>query len=81
MLASLNGYTPQQSTCPRCGIQRTVRLGFSGISLCMNCRTRWGSSSAATDFHEPRETYPFTPTELARLEIYRRAIAAGYYTD
>lgn len=82
----MNGYTPQQANCPRCGIQRTVRLGYSGISLCMNCRTRWGSSTDTTCLAteavpDPQEAYPFSPAELERLEIYRRAVAAGFYTD
>jgi hypothetical protein len=63
----------------------------------MNCRTRWGASAGAgaippedsvpepaleeEEEEEEKETYPFTPSEVARLEIYRRAIAAGYYTD
>jgi hypothetical protein len=32
----------QQRLCPRCGIQRTVRLGLSNMSFCFNCRFHWG---------------------------------------
>jgi hypothetical protein len=80
------GLTPQQATCPHCGIARTVRIGFSGISLCMNCHTRWGPNSST--IHPPtdpeldaQQAYPFDAAELARLEVCRRAVAAGFYTD
>jgi ribosomal protein L37AE/L43A len=76
-LELMNGFNPQQSTCPQCGIQRTVRAGGSGISVCMNCRAQWTAGPAI----EREHTYPFTPAELNRLEIYRRAIAAGFYND
>ena len=80
----MNGLTPQQSTCPHCGIQRTVRMGFSGVSICMNCRSRWGASSNTNLPADPREesepAYPFTPAELERLAVYRRAVAAGFYS-
>jgi hypothetical protein len=80
----MHGFIPQPSTCPRCGIPRTVRVGFSGISFCMNCRTQWGSSSSTSQppnipGAEGESAYSFTSTELARLEIYRRAVAAGFY--
>jgi hypothetical protein len=85
---TMNGFIPQQSTCPRCGIQRTVRMGFSDISLCLNCRARWGALRDLLDPPTPAPpglehapAYPFTPSELDRLEIYRRAIAAGFYRD
>ncbi len=29
---------------------------------------------------QPRNS-PFTPAELARLEVYRAAVAAGFYSD
>jgi hypothetical protein len=82
----MNGFIPQYSSCPHCGIKRTVRLGFSSISLCMNCRTQWqpnvSSVSPATNpMLERQQPYPFSSAELARLEIYRRAVAAGFYAD
>jgi hypothetical protein len=81
----MNGFIPQQATCPHCGILRTVRVGYSGISLCMNCRGRWGSSAVSPnppiDSDTECQPYPFTPAELARLEIYRRAVAAGFYSE
>ncbi len=82
----MNGLNPQPSSCPNCGIQRTVRIGYSGISVCMNCRARWGSSSAttpsaSTSTPEVEPAYGFTQAELKRLAIYRRAVAAGFYAD
>ncbi|HEY1292374.1 MAG TPA: hypothetical protein VGJ60_04705 [Chloroflexota bacterium] len=82
----MNGLTPQQSTCPHCGIQRTVRMGFSGVSICMNCRNRWGGPGSNTSNPAPEpvehreDPYPFTPAERERLEIYRRAVEAGFYS-
>jgi len=80
----MNGLIPQQSTCPHCGIRRTVRVGYSGVSLCMNCRGRWGANSDSTTpppapVEEREDAYPFTPAELERLEVYRRAVASGFY--
>jgi ribosomal protein L37AE/L43A len=82
----MHGLNPQQSTCPNCGIERTVRVGASGISICMNCRARWRSAAAsitpttdAVDESEP--AYGFTQAEMERLKIYRRAVAAGFYAD
>lgn len=82
----MNGFVPQQCTCPRCGIPRTVRVGYSDVSLCMNCRSRWGAGAGAGAI--PRSTaaagddagYRFTRAELERLEMYRRAVAAGLYS-
>jgi len=70
------GVVIQQRPCPRCAISRTVRLGSSQTSLCFNCRTRWASNSA-TGY--PRRAVE--SAQLSRLEIYRAAIQAGFYTD
>ena len=53
--------------------------------------TDWDGSATSTDsetlawlLHSPATTsdgYPFTPSELERLEHYRAAVAAGYYAD
>ena len=79
----MNGLIPQHSTCPHCGILRTVRVGLTDLSLCMNCRTRWRSSSisARPRLSAVEHGHPFSPEEVSRLEIYRRAVAAGFYTD
>jgi hypothetical protein len=85
---SMYGFIPQQSNCPHCGIKRTLRMGFSGTSICMNCRARWGTNSSTSSEPasnqpavETQQTFPFSPAELARLRVYRRAVAAGFYTD
>jgi hypothetical protein len=68
----------QQRTCPRCAIRRTVQKGQWGL-VCMNCRWRsFGGDSVAE--HVP-STWRFTPAELRRLEMYRAAVQAGFYTD
>ena len=76
----MNGLILQQSTCPRCGILRTVRVGTSGLTFCMNCRHRWPTGSKqprpAPDL---RNDYQFTQKERDRLEIYRRTVAVGFY--
>jgi hypothetical protein len=46
-------------------------MGTHG-SICFNCRHKWGP---------PRTDAEFTPSELTRLEIYRAAVRAGFYTD
>jgi ribosomal protein L37AE/L43A len=76
----MNGLILQQSSCPRCGILRTVRVGTSGLTFCMNCRHRWAHGSIDSARKLDREDrYAFTPAELQRLEVYRRAIAVGFY--
>jgi len=77
--------------CPRCGHTRTVRLG--SVSFCFNCRWQWGvdfarngSTPVATSPASPavvvtRDGLPFNAAELARLESYRAAVHAGFYTD
>ena len=73
------GFILQQSACPRCSILRTVRIGHTGMSLCMNCHTRWGAGSSPEVILCYEDRYAFTQAELDRLEIYRRAVAAGLY--
>jgi hypothetical protein len=69
----------QEHLCPRCGIQRTVRLGMSNTSFCFNCRHKWGWRGllAAT----PSHTYPFTSAELERLMGYRLANRNGLHRE
>jgi ribosomal protein L37AE/L43A len=59
----------QERRCPRCAIKRTLRLAH-GTSFCFNCRSQWEAP-----------IYPFKPDELARLELYRVAVRAGFYSD
>jgi hypothetical protein len=75
----------QERDCPRCGIRRTVRQPWSVWSFCFNCKLQWSSSIAATARESeacPVSTaYPFSPTELTRLTVYRRAVRAGFFSD
>jgi hypothetical protein len=69
-----HGLTIKEAPCPRCANKRTANLGTHG-SVCFNCRHR---------FEPPRPTAnlaAFSASELARLEVYRAAVQAGFYTD
>jgi hypothetical protein len=75
--------------CPRCGVRPTLYL-VDGTSMCLNCNLRWqaeqtqcstGVSTDSAGVAEPTLEYPFTADELRRLAVYRRAVAAGFYTD
>jgi len=68
----------QQRACPSCGRLQSLNMG-SGGHFCLNCRYRWRESAAL----EPTAstTTSFTKPELERLTIYRRAVAAGFFTD
>ena len=63
------GYLIQNVPCPRCAIRRTVRLR-EGRSFCFNCRFQWHPAA-----------YQFAPADRARLEVYRAAVRAGFYSD
>jgi hypothetical protein len=74
----------QETRCPRCAIRRTVRLGTWGL-FCFNCRMRIEPECPAAP---PRRLgclwvpdYPFSPAELLRLEYFRAAVQAGFYSD
>ena len=71
------GMVFQDHPCPECGHRDTVRFG-TRVRLCFNCRSHWPvdgpPSRRASDF-------PFSNEELARLERYRKAVAAGFYSD
>jgi hypothetical protein len=83
----MNGYIIQHATCPACHIQRTVRRGFSATSICMNCGQQWDATTARIGAPGPRQMPPetvlegFVPAEISRLEVYRRAVVAGFYSD
>lgn len=72
--------------CPRCAIRRTADLRNWGY-FCFNCRLRWCSPASATEaavIHAASlesPPHPFGPRELLRLERYRAAIQAGFFTD
>jgi len=49
----MHSMTIQERSCPRCGIRRTVRLGCSTPSLCLNCRLHWGASGGNGPYRNP----------------------------
>jgi len=75
----MNGATIQERPCPRCAIRRTVRIARA--SFCFNCRLHWGRVSGAAFEPRPEPAYVFTAAETLRLEMYRAAVRAGFYTD
>ncbi|HYY89767.1 MAG TPA: hypothetical protein VFA49_13290 [Chloroflexota bacterium] len=66
----------QEQRCPRCAIRRTVQYGGWG-SICFNCRLRWRGDRPV----ELVTATAFSAAEWRRLEIYRAAVQAGFYTD
>lgn len=79
-----NGYLVQERACPRCAIQRTVRVA-DGSSFCFNCRLQWRSDQSQANHHLPADSVAasaqFDLIQQARLVIYREAVRAGFYTD
>jgi hypothetical protein len=75
----MNGIIIQEHLCPRCGIQRTVRLGLSNTSFCFNCHFQWGPGAMLGA--PPCPTYLFTSADLERLTPYRNAIRNGLYGE
>jgi hypothetical protein len=75
--------TIQERRCPHCAVPRTFRL-WGGRSLCANCRCQWSTGKPTySPRHDEAEftAAGFTTEELARLRIYRAAVAHGLYTD
>jgi hypothetical protein len=66
----------QQRACPSCGRIQSLNMGAGG-HFCLNCRQQWRETAAP----EPDTSTSFTDAELERLAIYRRAVAAGFFTD
>ena len=60
-----------QQRCPHCGRPALLRLG-AAVYRCSHCRYRPFLDLALADF---------TAEQLGRLEVYRRAVAAGFYRD
>ena len=73
-------FTISDQRCPHCAHRRTVRIGGSQLPFCFNCRQRCDPAARPRPT-ETADTLPFTPAELARLRIYRRAVQAGFYRD
>ena len=72
----MQSFVIEESPCPHCKNPRTVRCGT--IGFCFNCRGQWRTDSGAATA-EPR--YAFTNAELNRLEVYRAAVRAGFYSE
>jgi hypothetical protein len=79
----MNGATIQERPCPRCANRRTVRI--AGASFCHNCHLHWGhalgTALSPSQVQRPEPAYVFTAAEIARLEIYREAVSAGFFSD
>jgi len=76
---------PEPIVCLRCAFPRTVRLG--GMRVCFQCRYSWSAPAAAV-CAPPRgvvvekiDGYAFTTAELARLQVYRLAVQARFFSD
>jgi hypothetical protein len=74
----------QEQPCPRCATRRTVCMGHWG-SICFNCRLHWdareSSGTRATARAPSPPTAALVPADRERLEIYRAAVLAGFYSD
>ncbi len=71
---------PEPIVCLRCAFPRTVRLGARRV--CFQCRFSWFlAASKPVTTPEKVDAYPFTPHELARLQIYRLAVQARFFSD
>jgi hypothetical protein len=56
--------------------------------VCFQCRYNWlahqasaAAGPARAAVIEDKQAYRFTPEELARLRIYRRAVQARFFSD
>jgi hypothetical protein len=71
---------PEPIVCLRCAFPLTVRLGARRV--CFQCRFSWFlAASKPVTTPEKVDAYPFTPQELARLQIYRLAVQARFFSD
>jgi len=71
---------PESIVCLRCAFPKTVRLGARRV--CFQCRYSWFlSASKRVITTEKVDAYPFTAQALARLQIYRLAVQARFFSD
>jgi ribosomal protein L37AE/L43A len=71
----------QQGRCPSCGRAQTVYVG-AVVNLCLKCRFHWSLPDALSPELAANATLTdFSQAELQRLDVFRRAVAAGYYSD
>ena len=81
-----NGITIQQRTCPWCHNRLTGRIA-NGPSVCFNCGHHWlgrspfETGSGAVEPGNPAAPFRFGSAATARLEVYRMAVSAGFYTE
>jgi hypothetical protein len=67
----------EQMPCPNCGQRRGLKM-TSGVYFCMGCRQKWAGLEPAVG----EESFTnFTCEQWTRLEVYRRAAAAGFYSE
>jgi hypothetical protein len=64
--------------CRHCAHMRTVPIGNSANTFCFNCRE---ASTNTTNTMRPPVAFLFDARALARLEQYRAAVRAGFYSD
>ena len=70
----------QQRACPS-GRAQSLNMGAGG-NFCFNCRHSWRQPDPSITAAGPHtDAYPFTEAEMQRLAIYKRAVAAGFFTD
>jgi hypothetical protein len=81
------GITIQQRACPWCHNRLTGRIG-DGPSVCFNCGHLWHGHGPFADARPVLEPAPlpavaflFESAATERLEVYRMAVRAGFYTD
>ncbi|MBV9171411.1 MAG: hypothetical protein JOZ81_15140 [Chloroflexi bacterium] len=64
--------------CPGCGNRRTLKWA-RGRYHCFNCKHQWDQRERQPKLVDI--TTLFSPAELERLCVYRRAVQAGFYSD
>jgi ribosomal protein L37AE/L43A len=71
----------QRWPCPQCGNRRTLQWAKARYH-CFNCKHQWhGHRHVQQRRVEIDLNAVFTPAEMARLEVYRRAVRSGFYSD
>jgi hypothetical protein len=77
---------PEPIACQRCSFPRTLRVGQ--MRVCFQCRYSWQARGDGAPGPIPAvlasgqsSGYFFSAKELSRLEAYRLAVHAGFYTD
>jgi len=83
-MRDLSGRIIENHQCPRCKIDRTVRMSPADECFCLKCGYRWSAPGEAAADVEPldmRLAALFTAMDLKRLDHYRAAVRANFYTD